>query len=88
MRGKTLGAPVVGQAQEQADADGAGSSQHVVIMLQRILVEDAHRVLDGPRADAVLAVVEGKNAHHLPVFNTCRRSGFAAFSRIAGNVVN
>ena len=56
---------MVVEAEDEADADGAGSRQHVVVVLQRVLVEDSHRVLDGYRADVVGAVVEAEDAHHL-----------------------
>lgn len=54
------------EAEDEADTDGAGGCYHVVIMLQCVLVEDAHRLLDGEGAVPVVgAVVEGEDANHL-----------------------
>ena len=56
---------MVVEAEDEAEADGAGGRHHVVVVLQRVLVEDSHRLLNWHRADVVGAVVEGKDAHHL-----------------------
>ena len=68
---------MVGEAEDEADANGAGSGHHKVVVLERFLVENSDRVLDGVRADAVLAVVEGEDAHNL----TPTRSGLTQLIR-------
>lgn len=57
--------PVIVEAEQQPDANGAGYSQHVVVELKGWLMEDANWVLNRHRAYAVLAVVEGEDAHYL-----------------------
>ena len=56
--------PVIVEAHYEADANDTGGSHHVVDVLQRFLMEDAHRVLDGLPAGRI-AIIGAEDAHHL-----------------------
>ena len=56
---------MVVDGQDEADANESGGSENIVVALQRVLVEDAHRVLDRRAGDAILAVVKREHADDL-----------------------